>query len=410
MAATGRPPGTGRRSCCSSSARSFSRLAVTFGSVGSRRSCRWRCSGSRSGGSLRRPGALRPPSRCSRASRRSSTRRRRSPRYCSFAPGPTGRCSAGCWAAITLVCAYGLATRLFPERLGYTDSIAGYRLEAPLGYWNALAIFAAIGTLLAAGFVARGRRLAVRMLAAASTVVLVPTLYFTFSRGGWIALAAGLVTIVLLDTRRLQFLASLTVVAPWPAIAVWHASRSQPLTHVGGGLAAAEHAGHRYVIFVAVLLLVAAAVMFAFDWLEAHARVPDAVRIGYAIALVLVVVAGFAAVTVRYGSPVTIARKGYDNFVGVSGAVKNGDLNTRLFSLGLGQRVPQWKVAWHDYTGHPVLGSGLGSYERYWNQDRTENFQVRERPQPLPRDPRRARDRSACCCSSSRSACRSSPP
>ena len=283
----------------------------------------------------------------------------------------------GIWAAITLICSYALLTRLFPERLGYTDSIAGYRLEAPLGYWNALAIFAAIGTLLAAGFIARGRHPAVRVLAAASTVILVPTLYFTFSRGGWLALGAGLVTIVILDTRRLQFLASLTVVAPWPALAVFHASGSQPLTHIGGGLVAAEHAGHHYLVFLIGVGVAAGVTMVAFTWFEGRVKVPDAVRVAYAGLLVLVVVFGFVAAAVRYGSPVTIGRKGYDNIVGVSGTVQNGNLNTRLFSLGLGQRVPQWEVAWREYKAHPLLGSGLGSYERYWNEYRTENFKVK---------------------------------
>src|SRR5689334_5188244 len=73
----------------------------------------------------------------------------------------------GIVVAITLVSAYGLATRLFPERLGSVDDLAGYRLAQPLGYWNALGIFAALGTLLAAGFAARGNGVVVRSLAGA---------------------------------------------------------------------------------------------------------------------------------------------------------------------------------------------------------------------------------------------------
>ena len=99
----------------------------------------------------------------------------------------------GAWAAITLICVYSLATRLFPERLGFVDPLAGYRLDQPLGYWNALGIFAAIGMLLAFGFAGRGKTAAVRAAAAASTVPLGLTLYFTFSRGAWIGLGAGLV-------------------------------------------------------------------------------------------------------------------------------------------------------------------------------------------------------------------------
>jgi hypothetical protein len=57
--------------------------------------------------------------------------------------------------------------------------------------------------------------------------------------------------------------------------------------------------------------------------------------------------------------------------------VENGNLNQRLFSLGLGQRIPQFRVAWHEYKDHPWLGTGQGSYERYWNQNRPYAFKVR---------------------------------
>ncbi|CAN5666157.1 hypothetical protein BH18ACT13_BH18ACT13_01500 [soil metagenome] len=49
-----------------------------------------------------------------------------------------------------------------------------------------------MGSLLALGFAGRARTLAVRALAAAAPVLLVPTIYFTFGRGPWIAFAAGI--------------------------------------------------------------------------------------------------------------------------------------------------------------------------------------------------------------------------
>ena len=85
-------------------------------------------------------------------------------------------------AGIDLVVLYGLLTRLFPDRLGAFDSIAAYRLSAPVGYWNTLGILASMGIVLTFGFAARGR-LVMRALAAAALVGLCPTLYFTFSRG-----------------------------------------------------------------------------------------------------------------------------------------------------------------------------------------------------------------------------------
>ena len=60
------------------------------------------------------------------------------------------------------VSAYGLATRLFPDRFdAYDDPINTYRLAEPLGYWNALGLLSAMGLVLAVGVVAHARRASV---------------------------------------------------------------------------------------------------------------------------------------------------------------------------------------------------------------------------------------------------------
>ena len=128
----------------------------------------------------------------------------------------------GTWLGITAVCTYSLLTRLFPRQFGVFDSVSGDRLSSPIGYWNGLALLAAIGCLLAFGLAARGGTI-VRMAAAASTVVLALTLYFTFGRGAWIALFAGLAAAFVVDRRRTQLAVTAAVVAPWPAIAVYFA-------------------------------------------------------------------------------------------------------------------------------------------------------------------------------------------
>jgi hypothetical protein len=283
----------------------------------------------------------------------------------------------GVWLGITVISGYSLLTRLFPERLGSIDDLAGYRLSQPLGYWNAVGIFAAIGALLALGFAARGRNPAVRAIAAASTLVLVPTLYFTFSRGAWIALGAGLLAYVVLERRRLQFISTLLVVGPWPALAVWRASRADPLTHQLAAQTAASHAGHRFALVIVGLAAAAVAATLLLAAAERLLRVPRAIAIAYAGALVLLVVGVLAVCVARFGSPPTIARHLYRSFVGPPHAIENGNLNQRLFNLSSNQRIPQWKVAWREYRDQPWLGTGLGSYERYWNEYRTTDFKVR---------------------------------
>ena len=134
-------------------------------------------------------------------------------------------------AGIVAVAAYALATRLLPDRVGTFDSFVGYRLSEPLGYWNALSIFVAIGIVGrrrprrpsgGSSWCARSRR-----RASCSSF---PVLYFTFGRGGWIALASGLAAAIVVDPRRLQLVTTLLVIAPWPALAVWRAYESPSLT------------------------------------------------------------------------------------------------------------------------------------------------------------------------------------
>ncbi len=279
----------------------------------------------------------------------------------------------GAWLAVTLVSSYGLATRLFPERLGSIDDFAGYRLAQPLGYWNAVGIFAALGTLLALGFAARARGRAVRALAGASAVILVATLYFTFSRGAWVALAIGLLVAVAADRSRLQLVAVILAVAPWIVLAVALGSRSGALTRQGTQLSAASHAGHRYALELLLLATASAASVLA---LSIHVRIPILARRVFATALVVAAAGVVSAVFVDYGSPVTIARHAYGSFVGQGRT--GSDLNRRLFSLSSSGRVPQWRVAWREYRLHPLLGSGSGSSERYWNQLRPFEATVRD--------------------------------
>ena len=274
----------------------------------------------------------------------------------------------GVWAAIAVVSVYGLAIWLFPQYLGYEDPGSRYRLSAPVGYWNAFGVLAAIGALLALGLAARGK-VVLRCLAAASTVLILITLYFTFSRGGWIAFAAGLVVAIALDRRRLQLLTTAFVLAPWPILGIWVASRSEALTHSNSPLDAVAKDGHG---LAGVVILLAAAAGFAillFDTAESRVRIPRGAVWAYGAVMALVVVVGVSAVFAEYGSPVTLARKAYHSF-NADAPATNGALNNRLFSLSGNGRSPQFHTAWQEVEAYPWLGSGAGTFDIYWFQHR----------------------------------------
>ena len=285
----------------------------------------------------------------------------------------------GVLVAIVVISGYGLATRLFPNRIGIFDPIAGYRLEGPIGYWNALGIFAVMGALLALGFAGRGRSALTRGLGASALAILLPTIYFTYSRAAWIVLAIGLVSFVAYERRRLQLVTAFGLAAAAPAVAVLIASRSSALTHQTASIAAATHDGKRF----ALVVLAAAAV----SWLlaaglaraERSVMVPRWVLVGYSGLLVALLATAFAVAVARYGSPLTVVRNAYDSFVATSGqGSADANLNNRLFSFSGSGRAQLWKVAWSDYKGHPWLGSGPGTYEQQWDRHRSLSGNVRD--------------------------------
>jgi hypothetical protein len=280
--------------------------------------------------------------------------------------------------AIVLVSWYALATRLFPDRIGTFDALAGYRLWRPVGYWNALGLFAAMGMLLALAFAARAQHLVSRLAASGSLVVLAATLYFTYSRGAWIALAVGLLTAIALDTRRLQLITTILVVAPAPALTVLVGSRMQGLTHIGSSLERATHDGHRLALVVLALIGVAVGLRWAQDQVGARFAAGPRVRRAYATTLTVAVLASLAVVFASYGSPASIVRRGWQQFATFAPAGSGTNLNSRLFSFSGSGRRTLWRHAWDDARAHPILGSGPGTYEIWYLRHRANAFKVRD--------------------------------
>src|SRR5439155_13423874 len=81
-------------------------------------------------------------------------------------------------------------------------------------------------------------------------------------------------------------------------------------------------------------------------------------------ALVLALTAGLLATFNRYGSPSALAQKGYAAFKAPPPHAVN--LNRRLLSFSGNRRCGLWRLAWENAGDHPWLGSGAGTYERYF--------------------------------------------
>lgn len=106
----------------------------------------------------------------------------------------------GALAGITAVSAYALGLYVFLSP-PTPDVFQGWHLFSPFGYANAIGIYVALGILLTLGLALAARSWARRSLALAPLLVLVPTLYYTSSRGAWIALPFGIVAMLYMSRR-----------------------------------------------------------------------------------------------------------------------------------------------------------------------------------------------------------------
>ena len=284
----------------------------------------------------------------------------------------------GALAGLAVPLLYGLGTRLFPDRLGVFDPIAGYRLTEPVGYWNGMGILAAMAALLALGFAARARTLAVRGISAALVVLLLATVYFTFGRGPWIALGLGLLAAIVLDPRRLQLVAVALGIGVPAGLGVVLASQYDALRREDAPIALAADEGERLALWLLLLAIAAAAVAVVFALGERRVELPRRVATAFAATLAVGAALVVLGVVVRLGGPVDMVERAYDAFDAPPPTVAGPDLGERLFSFSGSYRVDLWKSAWRQYEANPVLGGGAGSFEQHWLADRPFEHKVRD--------------------------------
>jgi O-antigen ligase len=137
--------------------------------------------------------------------------------------------AAGIVAGTTFIALYALLPGLAGGGLPDT------RLDAPIGYSNALGLLLAYGLLLGAG-IALHRSGTVRVLAGAALVPLVVALFLTYSRGAILALLVGLLVLTLTELQvasrlprgRLLAAAALLVVVAVALVAVAREGGARP--------------------------------------------------------------------------------------------------------------------------------------------------------------------------------------
>lgn len=293
--------------------------------------------------------------------------------------GDAAGVAGGVFAGIVTVAGYGLATRLFADRFNtFDDPDLPYRLSEPVGYWNAFGLLAAMGVLLGLGLVAHARRLPVRVLAAAALPVLSAALYLAFSRGAWVALAAGYLAAVAVDPRRLRLLWTTLAVAPGSALVVAIASQQDALTTIDSPAADAIAEGREVARWL-VLGVAASGALAVVGTFVARRVVPGRrLRRAIDVALALAVVGVVAVVVADRGGPVEALREVRERFDAPLVTRTPGDLNERLFNISGTGRSDSIGIAWELARERPVLGYGSGSFEYLWYERRPNTATIRD--------------------------------
>lgn len=228
------------------------------------------------------------------------------------------------WVGSGGLVGYALFRYLLSTR--HYDTFEGFLLSQPLGYANALGILAAVATLLALGIAATetGR---LGLAAAATAPPLLLALTLTSSDASWLALGAGIALTAVLLPEPQRLLAVLAGVAV-PCAALIALGR---LSHITDVVATPRIGGTA--LFLSALAGAAAAAAGLAYVRRFRLRAPRNLR--RAILAVIVLLALGGAAVVAYAGA-TEPRKSY------------------------------YSVAWNDYTAHPLLGSGAGTYGFAW--------------------------------------------
>jgi hypothetical protein len=282
-------------------------------------------------------------------------------------------------AALFGVCVLALASRLVPALWTVGEDFALEPLSYPLGYSNALGIFAGIGLVLAVHLTTdeRGPRL-VRVLGAAAMPALVATLVLTFSRGA--ILATGLALVAYLVLGRPRGLVGGLIGAVPPTLYAMSATFAATLVAPGlPSTPAALAQGGDLAVTLALASLVCAgarALCLLIDAPIARVSVGRRTRLAVFGGAAAVALAALLAVVVAFDVS-GIAGRQYDRLVnGVVPATATPQ--ERLTAPGASGRFEEWGVAWRQFRATPVAGAGAGTYQAVWAENRPTPRELRD--------------------------------
>jgi len=287
------------------------------------------------------------------------------------------RFAEGLTIATTLVVLLGLGSRLLPHVLEVADSLgSGPRLRYPLGYWNANGAMAGIAVAMLLWTSRRATWAVLRWLSVAAIPAVLLTLYFTYSRGGLLALLVASACLIALSRDRLWMLGTFAigVLGALPAVLAVQARHS--LADNVANQAAVEEG-----VTVLAILLAGIALSLALFAVLRRIEGRDGKLTGQALAasrnpVVLKRVAlGLAVAAIA--AVVAVGGRAWDQFS--SSDIQFPDDPKQHFSdFSSAGRHDFFRVAVDSFGEKPFLGSGAGTYQFSWERQRSIELPVHD--------------------------------
>jgi O-antigen ligase len=248
------------------------------------------------------------------------------------------------------------------------------RLNSPLGYINGEGCAFAMACWFSLALAER-REPVLAGLGAGATVAFACLTLLSQSRGAAIALFAALVIVFAVVPGARRRVLALALVAVGVAVAAGPVDRIYSTGQAGVVAASVSHRAGVAILLAALATgLVWAAIVGVGAMLETRGpHTANLLQRAATVLAVLILAAPVVAALLRSSTIERTLRTQWNACVHLSdvGSSSSGAAQTRLFS-GAGNRYDYWRIAWHAFTAHPVLGVGAGNYATvYYRQRRT---------------------------------------
>jgi len=273
------------------------------------------------------------------------------------------------------VAGYGVLQKVNPVEYS-SNTPDGIRVGSTLEYANTVAVVLGMGIALGLGRMTHLKNPIARGLYAALILVFGTVLYLTFSRGGMLSLAVGLVVLFAVGGRRLEMFGSLLLVSGPLLWLVWQV---QGLDTFFGYVSeeaprAADGLAFRNYLIVAVIQAFLLQAIYAF-LVGRYELMPTMRRVIGAAAIVVVLAGAGTLGYVIYGE-----QEGSKEVLGAFARNSEGtqDVQERLTSLSSNSRSTYWRVAWDEWKERPLMGTGAGTFQYTWLENRPRFGGVRQ--------------------------------